>query len=466
MIILPIIYHHPMTISYRITKYVFIFLAITVSCGGLPVFAQFSDGFVRISFPTTATITRFVAHSNTFFAITSDGVFQTNSSGQNWQKVSINGQYIQTINSFNNRLYTRIDSNYLVSNDNAVSWLPSAVKMADYYIVSSSAIFKIVDSQLHRSMDGGITWSLTFSERPVINLIVFRSKVYISTESTPVDRADNIRGCFVSTNNGDTWQRSIIKSSNSIFGPVSFSSFTLLPDSTLIAITLPSRFVVGTYCTTPRSQGLYRLNDTLWEPITPLLQANIVQTFGKNILAVGIAGCNDMQWTNGGLFISRDAQNWNPVPLGWGAFNMYCNDCIAPSVVGVANDGIVYIVASRILAGGPPTFRVERQAVLLRSLSSITTSVQQNEVQSVENLTISPNPTATNVVIQGQAQKAGVAVVTLLNSVGGIVLQERITVSEGAPYYRDVDVRHLAPGMYIVQVEENGQKATRKLIKQ
>lgn len=100
----------------------------------------------------------------------------------------------------------------------------------------------------------------------------------------------------------------------------------------------------------------------------------------------------------------------------------------------------------------------------LRTLAFTPTSVAASPDEPT--VTISPNPAATNVVIQGQAQKAGVAVVTLLNSVGGIVLQERITVSEGAPYYRDVDVRHLASGMYIVQVEENGQKAARKLIKQ
>jgi hypothetical protein len=109
-------------------------------------------------------------------------------------------------------------------------------------------------------------------------------------------------------------------------------------------------------------------------------------------------------------------------------------------------------------------FRPQEATFNLRTLAFTPTSVAASPDEPT--VTISPNPAATNVVIQGQAQKAGVAVVTLLNSVGGIVLQERITVSEGAPYYRDVDVRHLAPGMYIVQVEENGQKATRKLIKQ
>lgn len=100
----------------------------------------------------------------------------------------------------------------------------------------------------------------------------------------------------------------------------------------------------------------------------------------------------------------------------------------------------------------------------LRTLAFTPTSVAASPDEPT--VTISPNPAATNVIVQGQAQRMGTSVITLLNSVGAVVLQERITVTEGAPYYRDVDVRHLAPGMYIVEVEENKRKAARKLMKQ
>ncbi len=132
--------------------------------------------------------------------------------------------------------------------------------------------------------------------------------------------------------------------------------------------------------------------------------------------------------------------------------------------LGVSNDGIVFISGQRIVTTGPPTFATTQQAILLRSLNSIPTTVAaSNDEQSV---VIAPNPASTNVIIQGKAEHTGVVTVRLYNSAGVVVLVERITVSEGAEYYRSLDIQHLPAGMYIVEAEENKQKTSRKLMKQ
>lgn len=97
-------------------------------------------------------------------------------------------------------------------------------------------------------------------------------------------------------------------------------------------------------------------------------------------------------------------------------------------------------------------------------LASIPTTVAlSNDIQSV---IVSPNPVSTTLQIHGKAEITGVVIVRLFNSVGVEMFAERFTVSEGAPYSRLIDIRHLSSGMYIAEVEEGANKTSRKIVKQ
>jgi photosystem II stability/assembly factor-like uncharacterized protein len=449
------------------------FITIVVCCVTIADAQVFPNGFSSVSVPTTASIQRFIAHNTTFFALTSSGVFQTNTSGQDWRQVSINGQNVQILNSFNNRLYARVDSNvYFVSIDNAATWSPSPVQLAEYAVSSSSALLKIKNGQLQRSTDAGITWSGIFTNDVVSDVVVFQSKFYVAKTGRMFEKERS--GCFVSSDGGISWQQLVIQESvNRFDNPLFLRGFCILPNNTLVATVNLPRVLVSTYCSSPRSRNFYRLKDSVWESISSgisrFTKPDEIYVYGKNILALGWGECNDSQWSNGGLFTSFDAEMWNPTSLGWGAFTAPCNDCIAPTTIGVSNEGIVFIAGERILDSGPPALKTTRQPVLLRSVSSIATSVATDYDR--QSVIISPNPASSNVTIQGKAEHTGIVTVRLANSIGETLLIKRISVNEKIPYQYNLDIQQIPVGMYLVEVEENNfefksSKTTRKLVKQ
>ena len=79
---------------------------------------------------------------------------------------------------------------------------------------------------------------------------------------------------------------------------------------------------------------------------------------------------------------------------------------------------------------------------------------------------VSPNPVSSSIQIQGKAETSGTIVMRMINSAGHEVLAERFSVSEGVTYSRFVDIYHLPPGMYIVEVQEGSNKTSKKVLKQ
>ncbi|MFK0731552.1 MAG: WD40/YVTN/BNR-like repeat-containing protein, partial [Gloeotrichia echinulata HAB0833] len=304
---------------------------------------------VGVSFPTTATIQRFVAHNSTFFALTVAGAYQTNNGGQNWREVTINGQQLQALNSYNKLLYARVDSsNYFVSSDNATTWSPSTIKMAEHFVVSSTAIFKIANVGVQRSTDGGISWEIV-PIGGVNDIIVFQEKVYTTSFGS----------CFVSSDNGNSWQTVSVR--RHPFGTlVSLTSISNITNSILVASSFNRGPIVGTYCSSPRSPGLYRLRNDAWEFESYQTQLDKVYSFGTILLGLSKAECND-GWTNGGLFTSRNGTDWQPiVQRAIGTYKEWCSSCFDPYAAGFDNNGLVYIAARQISYSGPPTFRTER----------------------------------------------------------------------------------------------------------
>ncbi len=449
-------------VRYCLLSYASVLLTTTAVAQVFP-----GSDFVGVSFPTTASIQRFVAHNNTFFALTSSGAFQTNNGGQDWREIIINGHKIQAINSFNNHLYACTDStSYFVSLDNASTWLPSIIQMAEHFVTSSGAILKIKNSKLLRSTDAGISWSVLFDRDYINSIAIFQSKIHLAKIAPGLPGYRDTSGCFISSDDGNSWlpmavQRHFIGYVN----PIMLTSFAGTSNTTLFASTFGWAHILGTYCGVSRSPGLYRLTDSAWELVSPKIQLDKIYSYGNILFGLSKAECND-GWTNGGVFISSNGIDWQSIQQRQvlGTFLEWCSSCFDPYIAGFDNNGIVYVGASQIAYSGPPLFRADRQAILLRSLKSITTSVAaSNNEQSV---IIAPNPASSSVVIQGKAEHTGVVTIRLVNSVGAVVLAERITVSEGATYYRNVDIQHLPAGMYIVEAEENNQKTSRKLVKQ
>lgn len=327
-----------------VMKSLFVLLFCAVALCNTRVIAQtFSGDFVGVSFPTTASIQGFVAHNNAFFALTTAGVFQTDNGGQSWREVVINGQKTQAINSFNNRLYARTDStSYFVSSDDANTWLPSTIQMAERFVVSSGAILKIKNAKLLRSTDAGVSWSVLFDGDYISDMVVFQSKIYLAKTAPGSPGYRDTTGCFVSSDHGISWKQLTIKPSQVFsFENTYFRAFSILPNNTLVATVMPRRISVGTYCSMPRSQDFYRLKDSIWEPIKSGLprfsEPDEIYVYGKNILVLGWGQCNDSEWSNGGLFTSFDASTWNPVVIGNVGFQERCNDCINPSRLGTRN---------------------------------------------------------------------------------------------------------------------------------
>lgn len=343
----------------------------------------FPRDIIGVAFPTTATIQRFVAHNTSFFALTANQTFQTNDGGQTWREVLVNGQSIQVLNTFNNRLYARLDSSsYFSSADDGRTWLSSNIKLAEYFVASSSAIFKINSGLVFRSVDGGISWVTMPLDRGIVDIAIFREKIFVVGLN---------RMSFFSANNGDSWSLAPIQQNPRINS--SLISLASLGQSTMVAGSLHIGPVVGTYCGLPRSPALYRLKDTSWEIASLQVQLDKVYSYGNVLLGLSRAECND-GWSNGGIFTSRDGINWQAVEQkhAIGTYKEWCSFCTDPYLAGFDNNGVVYIAARQITYSGPPLPRIiSVQPVLLRSLVSITTHVsQQNDAQS--SLNIAPNP--------------------------------------------------------------------------
>ena len=93
-------------------------------------------------------------------------------------------------------------------------------------------------------------------------------------------------------------------------------------------------------------------------------------------------------------------------------------------------------------------------------------TVSRNDI-NIERLQFGlfPNPTSTNVQVHFNLKHAGQVNINILDLTGRFV--RTITNGVLAPGNHDVlaDLSGLQPGLYLVQIRENGMNATRKLIK-
>lgn len=95
---------------------------------------------------------------------------------------------------------------------------------------------------------------------------------------------------------------------------------------------------------------------------------------------------------------------------------------------------------------------------------SLTTSVAQTQEPS--RISVSPNPTGDMLTVSGVAEFSGQMFIRIMDSAGRIMLTKSSLATAGASYKETVDVRNVASGMYLVEVENGGIKQVQKVIKQ
>jgi hypothetical protein len=94
---------------------------------------------------------------------------------------------------------------------------------------------------------------------------------------------------------------------------------------------------------------------------------------------------------------------------------------------------------------------------------STITSARSND--NATPVSIAPNPTADHFFIDGVARGSGNLNIRLVNALGMEVLSQRQPVVSGAAYRSVVDMANLPPGLYMVELQDGGERTTRKVVK-
>jgi hypothetical protein len=84
-------------------------------------------------------------------------------------------------------------------------------------------------------------------------------------------------------------------------------------------------------------------------------------------------------------------------------------------------------------------------------------------VNNYNSVTVSPNPSKGNFILNYEAKKAGKATITVYGLNGSAVYNQAILMKEGMNQF-NIHLQNIARGSYIVTVQNNGEAKKEKLI--
>jgi len=127
--------------------------------------------------------------SNYLFASTENGVYRSNDAGESWEQVFFNGQTINCLNVYNNKLLAGHGSDGVwASEDFGSNWYKIGLQSISIYSLASrgAVIFAGTDEGFYLTADYGMSWTLSNEGLPTSPGIksIFVSEPYIFSGTT------------------------------------------------------------------------------------------------------------------------------------------------------------------------------------------------------------------------------------------------------------------------------------------
>ena len=172
---------------------------------------------------------------------------------------------------------------------------------------------------------------------------------------------------------------------------------------------------------------------------------NIQSTPANDTICIGDTATLQVQVVGGGGPVTY---LWTPGTIA---------DTMQTFLVHPTNNATYYIEVTRVSNGCKTNDSID--------IATINCQVGVTELTTPDEIFISPNPTNGFTSIQFRTYQSDV-ILKVLNSLGQVVT-EQIIVSKGNDLYKgEIDLSHLSPGIYLVNIKSDLKNITRKLIKE
>jgi photosystem II stability/assembly factor-like uncharacterized protein len=269
-------------------------------------------------------------------------------------------------------------------------------------------VFAANGANVYKSVGNGDVWTLANTgllNWQIVDLVSDGSNIYALANG---DATTNTSGVFLSTDNGNNWQRILLASG---------SAEALLVKDAHIFITMYSRGVL-----------LFTKNGTNWTEI----RARLANT---NVTSLATIGTKIFVGTYAsGVFLSTDnGDNWQPI-----------------------NDGLTTMTVSKLIVNNQYVWAGTDIGVFKRPLSELTVSTKENQAEF--NCSIYPNPVSNTLTINCSDALIGQKYV--IQNVLGETLETAILTNVTTT----LSVKNWAKGLYFLHLV--GTSKTIKFVKE
>jgi photosystem II stability/assembly factor-like uncharacterized protein len=398
---------------------------------------------------TDMALSKLAYGSNKLIAGTWAGVYISSDDGNQW--ISKNsGLSLVNVWSFNgdsNNIYAGTNCGLFVSSDNGTHWeqrikgleVPDILK----FYIDNKNIYAILNGskEIYRSTDLGNNWLPFFSTCPIVNSISAKNnKIVIATEKNGIlvslddgltwvyknngllDSniffitfvgnnicAESKEGLYISTDNGDNWKRKLNFTDSLYYNPITVNDN--------IIITTDKHYI---YKSTDYGENWSDSTNSLSIPY----RVDGCLLYKNNIYLDAWYG-NFMH----GYFLSTDyGKNWTIFDFG--------SSSITVEAFIVNKD---YIMFSDACYG----------AVRAKLSDIISSDVQENKPQKIENIQIFPNPANDFITINLNNYEYSESNITILNPIGIEVKHLNIHNSSGC---LNIDIKDIPAGVYFLRI--------------